>query len=423
MKEIIIIKRIIFLSLFFVTSYTQSQTNFIYGKQFGSDKDGFAYNSVSDNYGNVYIAGETKEIIADYDFGETHGFITKFDSLGNTIWTKHIGTEEVDKIQWITIDQLGNLYATGSTKGVLDKKNFGREDIMVIKLDSTGTLQWQKQYGTDSLDIANKIDVDNKMDIYIAGNTTGAMNGKSYGMMDCFILKLDNSGDMIWTKQFGTNRKDECRGIVSDNKSNIYVCGNTAGILSAPYIGKMDGFIGKFTKEGEQLKLLQFGTAEYEIANNLVVDKENQLFVVGWTTGDMGGKQQGKGDSFLSKIDENWEINWTQQFGTNKWDGIHGIALNEEVSENIIVSGCQNWPKCQSFIRMYSKEGSLLSTNNFVANGKVGGTCGQAVNIDNKGNIYHTGGTSGSLFRSFDKGEGHDIFIIKLAIDNSQSNK
>ena len=80
MKEMIRINMIVFLSLLFITNYAMSQTNFIYGKQFGSDKDGFAYNSVSDNYGNVYIAGETKEIITDYDFGEMHGFITKFDS-------------------------------------------------------------------------------------------------------------------------------------------------------------------------------------------------------------------------------------------------------------------------------------------------------------------------------------------------------
>jgi hypothetical protein len=35
---------------------------------------------------------------------------------------------------------------------------------------------------------------------------------------------------------------------------------------------------------------------------------------------------------------------------------IYGIALNERVSGNIDVSGCQLWPSCESFIRMYSKD-------------------------------------------------------------------
>ena len=422
MNELLRVSLITLLSWMIFSNYATSQTNFIYGKQFGFNKDGFAFNSVSDKHGNVYIAGETKEIVPGHNYGEWHGFISKFDSLGNSIWTKHIGTKDEDKIKYITIDKLGNIYATGYTKGVLNKKNFGQEDIMLIKLDSAGTVQWKKQYGTDSLDIANKVHVDDRLNVYITGKTNGAMNGKSNGKTDCLLLKLDNSGNIIWVNQFGTNQKDDCMGIVTGNESNIYVCGNTEGILSKPAIGNADAFIGKFNKEGKSLKFYQFGTVEYDFATNLTIDNDNKIYVVGWTVGDFGKKQQGQGDSFVAKIDENWNIKWTRQFGTNKWDGVHGIALNEEISENIVVSGCQNWPTCESFIRMYSKKGSLLSTNNFTANGKKGGTCGQAVNLDNKGNIYHTGGTSASLFKSFDKEEGHDIFIIKLKINNVQPN-
>ena len=417
MKGMIKIKWAICLSLFvFFIKNSESQTNLIYGKQFGSDKDGFAFNPVTDNHGNLYIAGETKEVIEGHNFGETHGFISKFDSLGNAIWTKHIGTKDEDKIKWLAIDKLGNLYVTGYTKGVLSARNFGNEDIMLIKLDSNGSIQWQKQYGTDSLDMGTKIYVDNKMNIYISGKTKGSMNEKSSGKSDCILLKLGSNGNIIWTRQFGTIQDDECVGIAGDISSDIYVCGNTWGNLVSPNSGKMDAFVGKFTKNGELIKLFQFGTNDYDVATNLAVDNENKVFVVGWTMGDFGGKQQGEGDAFLSKIDKHWEINWTQQFGTNKWDGIHGIALNEEISENIIVSGCQNWPACQSFIRMYTKDGGLLSVNNYIANGKNGGTCGHAVSLDNKGNIYHTGGTGGNLFKSIDKEEGHDIFIIKLGI-------
>lgn len=423
MKNSIKTKGIFILSLFVCfTNYVDSQTNFIYGKQFGSDKDAVAYNPVTDKNGNVYIAGDTKSALAGQYFGKTDGFVSKYDSTGNTIWTKQFGTSEDDIINGLALDQIGNVYVTGYTQGILNDKNFGKEDIIVSKIDISGNIEWQKQFGSDSTDIGNSIFVDNKGDIYVVGATKGTMDKMSFGGVDCVFLKLDNKGNIIWRKQFGTPKGDEIQGITGDNESNIYICGYTFGDLAATNKGRLDAFIGKFTDKGEQVKLFQFGTAGFDMASQITLDKEQNIYIGGSTGGELGGKPQGEGDCFLSKLNKNFEVIWTQQFGTNKWDGINGIALNEQVSGNIVVSGCQNWPTCQSFIRMYTKDGSLVWVNNYVAGGKNGGTCGKGACIDNKGNIYHSGNTGGNLFKSIDKPEGHDVFLIKLSMDKSQMN-
>jgi hypothetical protein len=270
MKRIIKSKQIIILSLFvFLSNYAESQTSFIYGKQFGSEKDGVAYNPVVDQFGNVYIAGETKGGLAGY-FGKTDGFVTKFDSIGNLIWTKQFGTSKDDIINWLAIDVKGNLYVTGYTNGILNEKNFGNEDLFVAKFDTKGTIEWQKQYGTDSTDVGNKIYLDIQGNIYVAGSTKGSMGKTSFGKTDCIILKLDSTGNIIWTKQFGTNEHDECLGITGDIASDIYACGYTTGDLAARYKGKIDAFIGKFRDTGEQVKLSQFGTEELEILTNIM---------------------------------------------------------------------------------------------------------------------------------------------------------
>ena len=117
---------------------------------------------------------------------------------------------------------------------------------------------------------------------------------------------------------------------------------------------------------------------------------------------------------FTNSVDSQTNFIYGKQFGTDKWDGVNGIALNERISGNIVVSGCQHRPSCQSFIRMYSNDGVLLWVNNYTANGKNGGTCGKGVCIDHNGNIYHSGNTGGNLFKTIEKPEGHDIFLIKL---------
>jgi hypothetical protein len=392
-----------------------AQTNFIWGKQYGSDKEETAFTPVTDQNGNVYLAGTTKGILSTSGFGKSDGFVTKLDSTGNIIWTKQIGTPEDDAINWLTIDQSGNLYVTGKTKGVLNEKNFGREDILVAKLDNAGTIEWQKQYGSDSTDVGNDIYLDDLGNIYITGLTKGLFGKSAFGKADCFILKLDNKGSKLFTCQFGTPGDEMCSGITVDGASNIYVCGSTSGDLATKNIGKNDAFIAKFNDKGEQLQILQFGTSDFDMASKVIIDNEKNIYIGGSTGGDLAGKQQGQGDAFLCKMNEKMEIIWTQQFGTPKWDGILGMDLNTKISDNIIVSGCQNWPACQSYIRMYKKDGTLLWVKNFVASGKNGGTCGKGVWLDNQGYIYHTGTTGANLFGT-NQGD-HDIFVIKQALD------
>jgi len=423
MKNSIKMMKAITLALFvFIASNVAAQSNFIYGKQFGSEKDAVAYNPVADKDGNVYIAGDTKCALAGQFFGNIDGFVSKYDSTGNAIWTKQFGTSEDDRINWLTLDQTGNIYVTGYTKGIVNEKNFGKEDIIVAKFDANGNVEWQKQFGSDSTDIGNTIYVDKKGDVYVVGATKGTFDKMSFGGVDAVILKLDSKGNTIWKKQIGTAKGDEIQGITGDSESNIYVCGYTQGDLGGKNMGRIDAFIGKYTDKGEQIKLFQFGTAGFDMASHIALDKVQNIYIGGSTGGELGGKAQGEGDSYLSKLSKNFEIIWTQQFGTEKWDGVNGIALNEQISGNIVVSGCQHWPACQSFIRMYSKDGNLVWANNYIASTKNGGTCGKGVCIDNKGNIYHSGNTGGNLFKSIDKAEGHDIFLIKLNMDKSQMN-
>ncbi|RPH31692.1 MAG: hypothetical protein EHM93_12510 [Bacteroidales bacterium] len=423
MKKLIKIKWIFILSVFVcLTINIGAQTNFIYGKQFGSDKDAVAYNPVADKNGNVYIAGDTKGALAGQFFGKTDGFVSKYDSTGNTIWTKQFGTGEDDRINWLALDQIGNVYVTGYTKGVVNEKNFGKEDIIVAKFDMNGNIEWQKQFGSDSTDIGNTLYVDINGNIYVVGATKGAFDKLSFGGVDGIILKLDNKGNSIWRKQFGTPKGDECQGITGDSELNIYICGYTFGDIATQNKGSLDAFVGKFTDKGEPVKLFQFGTAAFDMASHIMLDKEQNIYIGGSTGADLNGKNQGEGDSFLSKLNKNFEMVWTQQFGTNKWDGINGIALNEQISGNIVVSGCQHWPACQSFIRIFTKDGGLVWANNYIASSKNGGTCGKGICIDNKGNIYHSGNTGGNLFKSIDKPEGHDIFLIKLSMDKDQMN-
>jgi hypothetical protein len=418
MKKLNVIKQTVLIYLMICSvQEIKSQTNFVWGRQFGTDKEEVSLNVVADEAGNIYVAGGTQGNMSGNNYGNVDGFLTKLDTAGTILWTKQFGTKEYDGINWITIDKKNNVYLTGATGGMVGSKSYGLMNVWVVKFDSSGNMAWQQQYGTDSVDVGNGIYVNDKGEIFVSGITKGILGKSSFGKMDCFILKLNNDGKKIFVLQFGTKEDDNCNGITVDAAQTIYVCGGTFGDLLGKNEGKTDAFVGLFNADGKQLKMIQFGTDNYDMASHAVIDKDGNIYTGSSTGGDFGGKNQGEGDCLLVKFNKNGDMVWSKQFGTEKWDGILGIDMNEKLSDNIVISGCQHWPECQSFVRMFTKDGDLLWTRNSSASGKSGGTCGKGVCFDRKGNVYHTGLTGGNLFNSI-MGQ-HDIFVVKYEPDKN----
>lgn len=406
-------KNLIFiLILIFSISTSNAQVDFIWGKQFGSDRDERTRNLVIDSSNNVYVFGKTNGKVGKENFGKYDGFIVKIDSAANTIWTTQIGSKEEDDFFNAAVDGLGNLYITGYIGVDAKNTSLSNMDVLIVKLNSSGEIVWQKQYGTDSIDFGGNIAVGTNGDIYVIGSTTGVMGSASKGKSDCFILHLDNEGNQLNVVQFGTPADEQGYGITIGIDFNIYVCGTTEGNMVSQNAGKSNIFWAVFSENLKQQKIKQFGTEKYNCAPKIKTDSKNNVYIAGSTDWILDPNVKLNGDCFLQKWNEKGEMVWTEQFGTNNWDGINGLDIIQD--KGVIVSGCQNNPICQSFCRMYDEDGSLLWYRNIIAQGGRG-TCGKGVCINQQGEIYHAGYTGANLFSEL-KGS-HDAFLIKLKAD------
>jgi hypothetical protein len=405
------LKKTIFaiLMLCMVTNHVNSQTNFKWGRLYGSQKDEYVLNHLNDTNGNIYVAGKTTGVIETGNSGMNDGFLTKIDSSGNILWSRQFGTSREEDVQWCAMDNNGGIYLTGSTTGDLAGKNSGKEDIFVVKYNTDGKMLWSKQFGTDSTDIARSIFVNKKGDIYITGDTRGKLGKSTSGKNDCFIMKLDTDGNKILTTQFGSDKDDSGYCITGGKGAEILVCGITWGELSGKNKGFIDSFTGQFTENGELIKYNQFGSEGFDIAEVVSMDNENNIYVGGSTLGNFGSQQAGEGDCFLLKLNENGEILWNNQFGTSNHDGLRSISFNPSVSDNMLVSGIVNLPPSNAFVRMYSKDGKMLWERIF------SGSSGKSVTLDDRGNIYHTGLTANNLFGNL-IGQ-HNYYVVKLGLD------
>ncbi len=141
-----------------------------YGTYFGSEnrEDNFS-NIAIDNFGGIYLVGYTKSLDSiatvgasqvNYGGGGTDGFLVKFDTLGDRLWSTYIGGISFDELSGLTIGPDGNVYVGGfsnggisTTPGAHQEVIGGGTDAIVASFSSTGTKRWLSYFGGSVIDI------------------------------------------------------------------------------------------------------------------------------------------------------------------------------------------------------------------------------------------------------------------------------
>ncbi|MEQ1920897.1 MAG: SBBP repeat-containing protein [Pyrinomonadaceae bacterium] len=249
-------------------------------------------------------------------------------------WTRQFGTTDRDRVFAVSFDTAGNAYVAGYTDGPLPGyTELGSYDAFIRKYDPAGNIIWTRQFGTEFTDYAYGVSVDTAGNSYIAGYTSGTLPGQtSLGGGDAFIRKYDVSGTEVWTRQFGTALTDVAYGVDVDAAGNSYVTGYTPGALPGQTSsGSFDAFVRKYDAGGTEVWTRQFGTASQDLANDISVDAAGNSYVIGHISNGTlpgGGGSLGSQDAFIRKYDTAGNITWTRQFGTSGFDGANAISVD-----------------------------------------------------------------------------------------------
>ena len=186
--------------------------------------------------------------------------------------------------------------------------------VGIVHAESPPGLVWGKQIGTDQEDGIGGVVLDNAGHIYIAGWTKGAMGKTHYGLGDCYLSQLSSTGDLLWSRQFGSAEEEGFNCLAIDQNKNLYAGGTTSGVMGEANLGKTDGFFGKFDPDGNLLWMHQIGTNKDDELNNIHVSADGYVFIVGTTRGNLAGKLGGGTyDAFLAKYDANGNQIWIKQ--------------------------------------------------------------------------------------------------------------
>ena len=393
-------------------AFGSQEPQLVWGRQLGTTASDFSDRVAADAEGNSWFAGSTSGNLGGQVFGGADIVVSKYDVSGNRLWVTQFGTASDEGAKAITLDPQGNAYITGSTAGKLGDTQFGGTDVFVCKLDATGAVSWIRQFGASRSDVGNAVKLDASGNIYVAGATTGKLGTNVFGGQDNFLSKFDSGGQMLWTRQWGTTSDDTANGMALDQEGNIFVVGQTYGKLGSTSFGNGDMFLTKIDPAGNVLWSQQYGTTSTDTAMSVLVDDETNIYVGGSTLGNMGSSQLGQGDAVLLKLSSTGTILWQRQFGTTGWDGIKETLLSPGDPKGVLVSGCGNYPQCLAFVRKFDPQGNELWKKEIFP---AQATCGGTIAMDGKGNLFQCGGTTASLFDTY-QGGGNDIFLVKYSM-------
>ncbi|HEY0107672.1 MAG TPA: hypothetical protein VGB91_16445 [Rhizomicrobium sp.] len=182
-----------------------------------------------DASGNVYVLGNaTGSFGNQVNQGSQDAYLTKYDSAGNVLWTRLLGSTGTASGTSLALDPTGGVVIAGATNADLLPTSVadGNTDTYVARYDANGNQTWVKQLQTLSQNQAASVSVDASGNVFIGGQVSGGVIGKGQvkvGGADAYVAKLDKKGNLVYEKQFGTAAADSVAATATASDGSLYV--------------------------------------------------------------------------------------------------------------------------------------------------------------------------------------------------------
>jgi hypothetical protein len=261
--------------------------------------------------GGYMIAGHTDSHDGDITSiaGERDVWIVKLNSSGAIQWQKTIGGDKSDYAYSFQSTSDGYILAgyTYSNNGDVFG-NHGDADAWIVKIDNNGTIQWQKTLGGSNEEIARSIQPTPDGGYIVAGSAksnNGDVSG-NHGGSDAWIVKLSSSGTIQWQKSLGGSYEEIARSVQSTTDGGYIITGSavsTNGDISNNH-GGQDAWIVKLNSNGAIQWQRSIGGTNDEVANSVQTTVDGGYIIAGQAlsnNGDVSGNH-GAADAWIVKL-------------------------------------------------------------------------------------------------------------------------
>ncbi len=293
--------------------------NILWEKSFGFSGHDHSYDVVQTDDGGFFFSGFLDVTSSDgegntgkgsyltrHGVGEFWG--TKLDANGNLQWRRYFGGTNNDRSYGVVQSNDGGFVLAGASESddfdITDPK--GSYDFWALKVNASGVLQWQKSFGGTGIDKAYDIAKTNDNAYVIVGNTfsTDTDISKNNGESDVWLIKIDNTGNLIWEKNYGGTLFDAARGVNLTADGGFVIAGNSKSVDDnvVENQGENDLWVIKTDAQGNIEYQKTFGGSGIDFGFDAIQNNDGSLILVGETASDDFSGLQSKGMTDLVVI-------------------------------------------------------------------------------------------------------------------------
>lgn len=286
----------------------------------GNDRGLSALQIYDNGYLLVGEVGSRDGIAKMQPFGGIDGWILRLDNKGKLIWERRFGGASIDRVNGIhALAPNGVMHtyraiATTMSNNNHLSKNLGGQDIWAFTIDEYGKMAgWSKVYGGE-MDEDSHISKMNLADstIVIAGTTFSTNGNIKYqkGLGDCWLLKIDNKGDVVFSETYGGTKQESATDVLFTKDGGYLITGMTQSKDGQFPInnGYYDGFILKTDKKGTVKWAKTAGFEKKDFLYSTVESGKTGYLSVGMSELTKNGAQvmehNGKLDTWLCFFDD-----------------------------------------------------------------------------------------------------------------------
>jgi len=293
-------------------------------KAFGSG-DG-AFNNKYEHASGLCQTSDGGYIVAGYSDGTGLGlndvYLVKFDANGDTLWTRIYGGPADDIARSIIETADGGYVICGETESYGVLKN----DVLLFKTDSLGTLLWTKTYGGVDEDFGNQVIATSDGGLMIIGRTMSY--GNASGDYDVWAIKTDAIGTVSWTKTYGGTGDDKGNAIQQTSDGGYIIAGEERSTNFGMLLLKINA-----TGDATWTKTIRDTTFTLHEAHSVKQTADGGYIISGHSFA--GG--MGLFDMVLVKTDGAGTLSWARSYGGTSMD--KGWSVLELPGSGYIIGG------------------------------------------------------------------------------------
>jgi hypothetical protein len=351
----------------FVAKLDPTGTRLIYLTYLGGSGTDTATGLAVDASGNAYLTGFTSSpnfpalnALQANNRGNFDAFIAKLGPTGNLLYSTYLGGTANDSGGGIAVDVAGNAYVAG----IATSTNFpvvsaaqpnlsGASDLYVAKLNAAGNqLLYSTYLGGSQDDAATAVAVDASGNAYVTGATlstdfrtaNAAQPAPGGGLFDALVVKLNPSGNLVYSTYLGGGNADRGLRIAADATGAAYVTGDTRSTnfpmrsaLQQTFGGSSDAFVTKLNANGSLAFSTYLGGGGLDGGTAISVDPKGATYLTGFTNSinfpTLGPLQPalsgGSFDGFIAKLNPAGSgLDFSTYLGGSGLDTGYGISAD-----------------------------------------------------------------------------------------------